>query len=447
MRARLACGVALLMACGGYSGPSAEERAARARPQVTEGVGDVAGGETSEFTGGIDPCSKIVSSEPIDLEVEDPELASWAAMAQGHHEQTLGWRRLVLSDEVVGFEEHTTVSIDVNVLGGRENVYGNVYGSTEDGFIDCEGRRGREIGLEIRLATADGAYASTWRNWFTPGPTASRGTVLSMNGANVHDMGDGLNGTLELGFDPALGGTPRMRVEIEFSAEFVRGRLAPEVLPEDGAGNGAPWWPIEGLFPDDPCVSLGSDGVTIGLDEYSSAIGGTPRAIYRRMATARAGQRLGAVWRSMPSNVQPSPSDVPVDVPPPTEVSLSAGEPTRACDQTTSVTVYGPLTVTTADGLVNFTQPFGFNLVADSYYVGELTPWVPAADFNANAGLGGVHLDSGYGTIYLQSFVNWQNRWVEGALEVQQWDAFTHERAAYPVLEWCNYGQCAPATP
>lgn len=441
MKARLAWGVALLTACGGYSGPSAELTRERARQRPTEAVVDAVGGEPREPSGGIVDCLETTSSEPLDL--NDPEVASWVAMVQGHHEQTLGWRRLVLSDELAGFEEHTSVSIDVNVTGGRERVYESG-GSTEGALAGCEGVRVREIELEITFATADGAVAATFRRWFAPAPSDWHGTVVQFYGPLADESGAvALGGTLELNFEPALGGTPSVWVQLEFSADSVRGSWAPAVMPGDDARDGAPLWPIEAIFPDDPCGSIGSEGRSIALDEFSTELGGAPRAIYQRMPAARAPARLGAVWRSSPSDVVPSPADLPLDVPPATQVTLIAGEPTRACLVGTTVTVHAPLTVTTADGLVSFTQPFIFNLSEGSAYIGERTPWVPAGDFNERSGIGDVNLQGGYGSIYFQSFVDWRSRLIEGALEVSHWNAFSDRRAAYPVLEWCNASVCA----
>jgi hypothetical protein len=220
----------------------------------------------------------------------------------------------------------------------------------------------------------------------------------------------------------------------------VRGSFSPELAPEVQAWNRSLWRPIEAIFPDDPC---GTNGRSIGLDEVFGYLGGTPRAHYQRTATAWGREPIPAVWRSSPSNVEPSPLDVPLDVPAPTEVSLTAGEPTLACAIETSVTVHAPLTVATADGRVSVTQPFAFNLNESSASIIERTPWVPAADFNEHMGLEGANLEGGYGSIYFYNDMNWQVGSVEGALEVSQWDAFTDRRAAYPVLEWCRGRQCA----
>ena len=108
--------------------------------------------------------------------------------------------------------------------------------------------------------------------------------------------------------------------------------------------------------------------------------------------------------------------------------------------------MYAPVTVTTADGRVNLTQPFAFKLYANSTYINERTPWVPAADFDAHIGLAGVNLESGYGSVYFQHHVDGRDGGLEGSLEVSQWDAFVDRVAPYPVLEWCRGPQCLPET-
>jgi hypothetical protein len=437
MKVKLGLGVALLAACGGGSGQGPDQsqeraRAERARSQATEAGGYVAGGETSEFSGDFGACPEIASSEPLDL--DDPEVASWVALAQGHHEQTLGWRRLVLSDEVTGFAEHTSVSIDVNVLRGRDVVYGSG-GSTDYEVGGCDGLRGRQIELEIALATADGAVTTTFRNWFEPAPSDLHGMVLNHHGLNPDNSGGvELSGLLELGLDPALGGTPRMWFDIEFSADSVQGSLYPGVSPEDETWPRTSWTPIEAIFPDHAC---GSGEHPIGLDESFADIGDTPRAYYRRVAATWEREPIPAVWKSSPYGIELSP----LDVPPRTEVRLDAGEPTHACANGTTATVYASLTVKTADGRVNLTQPFRSTLYSSGVYINERTPWVPAAAFDERMGLDGVNLPNGYGSIYLQNSMEWRSARVEGSLEVSQWDAFTDRVAAYPTLEWCS-GLC-----
>lgn len=58
-------------------------------------------------------------------------------------------------------------------------------------------------------------------------------------------MSNDLNGTLELRRpDPALGGTQQIWVELEFSADSVRGSLSPEVRSDVSAWNRSLWSPI-----------------------------------------------------------------------------------------------------------------------------------------------------------------------------------------------------------
>lgn len=143
------------------------------------------------------------------------------------------------------------------------------------------------------------------------------------------------------------------------------------------------------------------------------------------------------MWRSSPSNVEPSPLDLPLDVPPPTEIRLNPGEPTLVRHRNLR---HG---ARAADGHDRgrprqLHAALAFNLYESSAYIVERTPWVPAADFNQRMGLDGVTLEGSYGSIYFSNNMDWQDGWVEGALEVSQWNAFMERRAAYPVLEWCR---------
>jgi hypothetical protein len=94
------------------SGEGAGERAGQDAAAVREAERqEIAGGETTEFSGDIGSCPEIVSNEPLDL--DEPDVASWVALAQGHHEPTLGWRRAVSSDAVRGGEPtHACISGD-----------------------------------------------------------------------------------------------------------------------------------------------------------------------------------------------------------------------------------------------------------------------------------------------------------------------------------------------
>jgi hypothetical protein len=87
-----------------------------------------------------------------------------------------------------------------------------------------------------------------------------------------------------------------------------------------------------------------------------------------------------------------------------------------------------------------------FNLYESDVVIGEWTPWVPAAEFNEHIGIDGVNIESGYGSVSIYNSLHRQYGWIDGTLEVYQWDAFTDKRAAYPVLHWCRSPEYALAT-
>src|SRR5262245_29571265 len=97
--------LACLVACGGSKEPgtaSPAERSEGGTPPLesadARGDTEIAGGETSEFSGDIGSCALIVSNEPLDLTRAD--WAPWVALVEGRHELTLGWRRLFEVDTV-----------------------------------------------------------------------------------------------------------------------------------------------------------------------------------------------------------------------------------------------------------------------------------------------------------------------------------------------------------
>jgi hypothetical protein len=439
MKINLGLGVSLLMACGGNSGQGASSNPESARAASAPGADptrEVGGGETTEFSGDISHCPEIASSEPLAL--DDPEVASWAALAQGHHEQTLSWTRDVLSDGVSGFEEHTSVSFDVNVLRGREVVYGSG-GATHSELELCNGTRARQLELDISLATADGAVIAAVREWFEPRMDEER---LRLGIGALHpDRASGgvdFTGSLQLGLDPALGGRSSLGVNLSFDSESVRGSLSPQRSLRDGSyvPNRSDWAPLQGHFPDEPCLDS-----PIGLDEIVPSLGETPRAAFQRTAAAWASEPILATWTATPYGIA-----LPgVEAPPPTEVSLSLGEPTHACiSGGYYVTVAAPLTVVTADGRMNLTQQLTIEVGSNGALASLKTPWIPDANFSQQAGISGVNLDAGsYGALNFLLMVDFQDDRVEGAIGVWQWQAFIEEFAPYPMLEWCKGTHCS----
>jgi len=454
MTIRIGLGACLLLACGGGSGDesrrgtapresigaeTSEESADDAQSLDTESR-DVAGGETSEFGGDIGSCPEIVSNES--LAFDDPRVASWVALAQGHHEQTLGWRRNVLSDAVTGFEEHTGVVIDVTVLRTREVVYGTG-GSTQEEFALCDGLSARQLELEMTLATADGAFVATVRDWYEPTPFAED-PRLELGWMNPDRNREAVEfmGSLELGFDPAGGGTPSATIGISFGADGVQGRLSPGLSIRDEAyvPNRSSWEPISGTFPDDPCRG---NGTPVDLDdavEGLADIGGTPRAAFGRVVEAWERAPVPARWAA-PFGVELPPE---VAVPPATELTLDLGEPTQACLSGGYTLVEAPLSVVTADGRVNTTQPILLELLGGNGAGGSArSPWIAAADFTARAGVADVAFAAGaYGAIDMRAGADFRDEQVSGRLSVFQWAAFVSDQAAHPELVWCGGRNC-----
>jgi hypothetical protein len=448
MKIKLGLATCWLLACGGSSEqsarPSGETEAAgvdREDPSSDEvDPVEVAGGETSEFSGGdIGACPEVLSSEALPLDAA--EIAPWVALAAGHHEQTLFWRREALSDAVRGFEAHTTVSIDVSVLGARERLYGDG-GYEGDEFESCRDRRSRQLDLDIRIATADGAVATSLREWYEPLNTGSGPKLERIRLDPQVVIADvDFSGSLELGLDPALQGTPRLSVALSFGAESVFGSLVPLVAPpDDGAALGSSWRPLRGDFPDDGCAG---DDVPIGLDDRVETLRDTPRLAFERAAAAYVAESpIPAGWESPFYGREPADFDIP----PPTEVEVSLGEPSHACLSVDIAVVYAPLTVISADGRVNVTQTVGVALYGDGGAGNSTeTAWVPAAQFAEQSGLSGVVLDPGaVGRMSLSTNLNLEGDGVEGYLTVWQWDAFREDYAAAPRFRWCRGTICSP---
>src|SRR5687767_3650597 len=145
----------LLAACGGNS-----------QNRLSPTAADVAGGETSEFSGGNIAYCPDEGATFTALDVESPELAPWVALVAGQHEAPLGWTAAFASDAIGGYEPRTRISLDVRVLGARDVVFGENSLGYEGS--DCNGTRAREIQLAVALRTADGALSGQFEHWVTP---------------------------------------------------------------------------------------------------------------------------------------------------------------------------------------------------------------------------------------------------------------------------------------
>jgi len=138
------------------------------RPSFEPSAADYAGGETSEFSGGNVPlgyCPIEESRTALDLERDD--VASWLALATGHHTIDLRWRKVFPDPAIRGFEESTTLSLDVTPISAEDVVCrtGGAGGYEAEGV---DGRVLRRFELGIELSTADGAVQAAFPARFFP---------------------------------------------------------------------------------------------------------------------------------------------------------------------------------------------------------------------------------------------------------------------------------------
>jgi hypothetical protein len=392
---------------------------------------EIAGGETSEFSGGdIEHCMQVVSNDPLDL--DSAGWAPWLARVEGRHEPTLGWQRLFETDTVTGFEEHTSVALDVSVLAGRAVVYG-ADGVGYEREV-CDGLRAEQIELAIEIATADGAVVASYRDWFerfadADAPGGERLVVGRLNPDRDRD-GVAFTGGLELAISPAFDGEPMLRpAYFSFDAEGVRGALMPLLRVSDTREVA----PIEGIFPDEPCRGSGR---SVALDAAVDFIEQTPRQLFQRVADRWGAAPIPATWSAREGGGGGAPA--------PTEVGLSAGEPTHACVSGSTIQVHAPLTLTTADGRVNVTRSFATSVAdQDGAMTEGHSAWLPAARFEAQMGISDVDFAGAeYGAIYLLNSVGYADGQVDGSLYVGLWQGFEEPFTDPPWLTWCTSGSC-----
>lgn len=84
------------------------------------------------------------SVERIALSLESPDLQPWLERVSGHHEASLSWKMLELTDRVSGYAERTTLSMDVVVLGAEDYVF------TPDADSVCPPASRRSLDVEIQ---------------------------------------------------------------------------------------------------------------------------------------------------------------------------------------------------------------------------------------------------------------------------------------------------------
>ncbi len=388
---------------------------------VSDPAGLSQGGETSEIGGQIEYCPER-ASEARDL--RDPEVAALAAMAEGHHELTLAWRREFLMDTITGFQPSTSVSLDVTVLGARDVEFGAVTDSGES----CEGGPELQLDLNVQIQTADGVLSGSFEHRVTAkaaiAPTSGRQLWTTWQpGGGIYPL-ENFSSSLDVGMGSDQEVRGRLWVRLVFDGSSVRGELTPVILSETEARS---WPPVVGRFPDDGCAYIERpvllDAVPVGF------IQDTPRTVYDRIhSVLEARGPFPAHWETGET----------------TEMTLRAGAPTHACQFSSLIYIHGSERIETADGNVDFEHPVivRFTSGGTSAVVGGLSAAIPSDAFEPTTGIRGIDLEGmEYANVELGNGVTFYDSSVRGSIRVHKWpDLYRLE--TYPALDWC-IGDCA----
>jgi hypothetical protein len=416
--------LALFVACGN----GAKEAHSEAEPGL--GVTTVAGGETSELSGGNIAYCPEAGASFTPLALESAEIARHVSLAEGHHEASLLWQSAFVTDVVGGYAEHTRVSLDVTVLSARDVLFGEANLGYEGS--GCRGTRQRQIELAINLSTKDGALGGSFRHWVTPANALDLpGSPLLASTSKADNFGYPLRdfeSTLELDAQSVVELGRELRVQLGFDAEAVRGSLQLSITtrePASESGRGL-FVPLAAVFPDDGCAPA----LPVSLDAAVAELGATPRDAYQRL---RAGMESGPIRAGWWDESDPSQFDVEW-----TEVTLRGGEPTYACLSAQGVLVYAPLSIESADGRVSHTRTIASTLRADGAESGGSLPLMRGQDFERATGVHGFDFAGiEYASVYVSLLANRAGSELQGWLMATQWEA-TEEHALGRALEWCS---------
>jgi hypothetical protein len=382
----------------------------------------IAGGETSEF-GGDSPYCQPARTTPLDR--ADPTVAPWVARVEGHYELSFAWQREFLTEDITGFQDKTSVSLDVTVLEALDVDF--------DVFCPA-GRRSRQLELEVAVATADGALQGTfWHRVGTaPGPSPTLEQPLSTYLILPYTPPslDGFTGSLGYGVDLRSQSRRELSAQLVFDGTTVIGSLSPFLAPATGGPPGAGWSPIRGVFPDDGCSYLLSrpldlDAPLVGFAEE------TPRALYDRAIS---------LWQSGPIPADFGGTD--------TVVNISTGEPSQACEGRALALARGaaigidvPMRLETGDGKVAFEQNISLSFLPGAAATVNASNWprvwVPVDEFEQVTGITGVDFGTGeYGSVDFSSSFDLAASTTSGALFVDQWENVDPRDSGYPGLLW-----------
>ncbi|MET0414374.1 MAG: hypothetical protein ABW217_23890 [Polyangiaceae bacterium] len=222
------CAVGLLIvACGqGTKQPSSA-------PTGLE-QSDVAGGETSEFSGGDISYCPEAGATFVPLGLESEELEPWVAMVQGEYDTTLEWQPGLVGDAGSDAVTRTRLQLDIDVVSAQDVVFGATPGYEAE---RCEGTRELRLLLAVALRTADGALSGSFQHWVSPAKNAQLLTTTAMRGNAIYSSAD---------FASAAGLVLEPGSELRFSLELAAGSLR-GVLTFEPAGSSCS---VRGAFPD-----------------------------------------------------------------------------------------------------------------------------------------------------------------------------------------------------
>lgn len=249
---RTSCSGALLL--GGIAlaacGDGAEERRTLQPAVADDSAAEteptmMAGGETSEFSGGNLLYCPDAGATILPLDLTSEALAAWIALIPGAHDTTLEWQPGIVADAGSEPVASTRLQLDIDLLRAQDVVFdGANLGYEGEG---CNGKRERQILLAISLHTDDGALSGYFEHWVSPVEDALAEPRLVTTSKRD-------NGRYPLaGFTSpgglALAAGAELRFGLELTADRLRGVLMFALARARGEPQG-----VKGAFPNYDCL-------------------------------------------------------------------------------------------------------------------------------------------------------------------------------------------------
>jgi hypothetical protein len=343
----------------------------------------------------------------------------------GHHETSLFWERQFVTDAMRGFDERTTLALDVTVLEAEQTHYV----PSAQAAAGCTEYYSYHLGTDVRLTTADGALDASF-----PHQLRCDDGACSSAPKSVLPI-DGSIGQLELEADPTLGMDPTLESEanlevlLAFGDDGLRGDVAPRVTwPRDDSELPISWMPAWGFFPGKWCLSS-----PVVMGEASAELEARVRDVYASLARVWPSEAVEASW-------------VPASFAAPTEVTLELGPPSMAClDSVDYPTVFAPLVIKTADGSVDFSGELRADLYPDGRVQASAnSPFASVSDFEEVAGVRGIDFGPArHGRVSLFSTFEPERETFGAGLRVEADSTVPRDSVELPMLTWCSGDGCS----